>query len=62
MGREGKPENKSFQNQMTSAWWTPPGIARGMKKTLPLSGMTLVIQSLIGLSVAIFIILAPLIL
>ncbi len=39
-------------NKATWAYWTPVGIARGMKRSEPIAGSTLVAQSLAGLGVA----------
>jgi hypothetical protein len=46
----------SFRNvlddKVTWAWWTPVGLLRGGKNDRPIEGRTLLIQSGVGLAVA----------
>jgi hypothetical protein len=49
----GDLKSKVFDHDANWAWWTPVGIARGMRRTDGISGDTLVAQSLVGAALGI---------
>lgn len=56
--RRGNFRANVMGNKATWAYWTPVGISRGMKRSEPIAGSTLVAQSLVGLGIALTITIA----